>query len=702
MNFGTSLDDGSVFSALVASLDPTFSHVDNLKLTDLEKMENAFVRAESHLGIPMLVSAADMVGCVDEKSAITYIALMYQRFKDCSSLTHSAAIGLEELVEKGDIHFNFVNDEWKSAKLNVPSTIALSAVDPKTRKSGTFDLSHLDIQLTGEDGSVVPVDVTLEDGVVLCNYVPKVVGKMNVRIMFRDKVKAEGTIEVSTAEIGVHLGGDGLNESRVGERTKFNVQLTEGDSPSSLSPEFLECVLADPNQEDVKIEKDGNGGFSFVPTLKGLHTLQLFYRGELIFKRPIVVKPPRLHFNISGPGLHELQAEVPTEFEVAVMDRDKETPINAAQSVKAAVYGPDGDELENVQERPNSDLSLSFLFTPLVPGPHDIVVEYDEVEILDITVEAQPAPSSRDRHFTLQGPGLEEPRVALKAPFVITMYDKPDGQKMNPDGLLAVSIVDPTGQIIPAYVEEKGSVSNVCYTPVKTGVHVIDVTYKGKLIVQTKVEAKLKTQNLHFDVKGPGLHAAIIGEETFFSVRVTDKASGDALPVLSLIEATLKRGGEENENSKIGLSEDEETKTVTAKYTAEVAGSHAIELLFNGKTLIEKELVAKPKGGMQFSLKGGGLKTAKLNEKSVFQVRILDKASGGTKILMPVGDKLTCHIKDPKEELVSISHSDLPDGTREVSYVPLMSGQYTILIKYGEKKLLDSVLVVSEKGAKKK
>jgi len=81
-NFHTSWQDGMGFNALIQAYRPDL--VDISKLSKINKQSNlnqAFDVAETHIGIPKMLDAADMVAVrPDEKSVMTYISFFWKEF----------------------------------------------------------------------------------------------------------------------------------------------------------------------------------------------------------------------------------------------------------------------------------------------------------------------------------------------------------------------------------------------------------------------------------------------------------------------------------------------------------------------------------------------------------------------------------------------------------------------------------------------
>ena len=514
---------------------------------------------------------------------------------------------------------------------------------------------------------------------------------------------------------------------------------------------LLECSIVGPENEDVGMEMKILGGkgeregesenqqdpsssspkaaFSYTPTTLGLHTIHLKYKGDLLFRRPVIIKPPPLHFNIFGPGLHSLQALVPTSFTVSVMDGVRGKMLPSIDDLVAEVIPPSSSpsstpppSLEVIKQE-NDDLSVIFYFTPQQEGQHKIRTEYEGVEVLNHPLIASPPPSSHDRHFVLEGVGLHGGRVGIKGTFVVTMYDKEGGVQMKPDGKLSVVVVGGKGEgegeegvgegegeggvVIPAYVEEGGEeVSRVGYTPIQVGEHKVTVIYNGKIVVETKVMIQPPPQNLHFDIKGGGLHGAVVGEGGRFQVKVVDKGSGEVVSPLGGLEVVMKGAGGEGEGEggegvEVVVSEGGDFVT-NVEYVVKKEGKYTLAVTYHGKKLLTKVISVTKKPSLasllQFSLKGGGLKGGVVGEKGVFVVRATQKGGkGGVK----VGEKLTCVVVGPGGEGVEVGQREGEGGGREVWWVPEVEGVHSILLKYGEKKLLDTKVVVKGKEGKK-
>ena len=631
---------------------------------------------------------------------------------------------------RNKFEFQFCDDtDWKKTSQGHPSNFTMQAVGPDGKKVAEgVNLGELEIEILGADGKRIPVDVSEQDGVVVCNYTPPVAGKAKVVVKYEGEGCGEGEIEVEAAKLGIEAEGNGLKGGLVGEEAEFTVAGTEGFPPVPFDLSLLECEIIGPNKEEIPVKKGilGDGGgeeegeegkktqkkasFNYTPTKKGLHTISLTYKGEEIFRRPIIVKPPPLHLNVFGPGLHELQAQVPTEFTIAVLAGEKgKTLVCDLNDFFGEVISPSGDPLPDIFKRENDDHSVTFSFTPLVEGKHVVHTEYEGVTVLDHPLVASPPPTSKDRHFTLTGGGLQKGTVGVKGTFEVTMFDQPGGKQMSPDGKLSVVVVgkgagEGEGEVIPAYVEEQGEkeVSKVSYTPIQPGEHKVTVIYNDKytIIDQTVMVAPRPTQ-LHFDVKGAGLHGAMVGEEGKFTVGVIDKGSGEGVSSLESLGVSLVKEGGEGEKEEVTMTEDAGVTTV--KYVVKSEGKYTLTVLFDGNQLLKKVIPVKKSSGsaLQFSIKGAGLKEGVVGVKGTFMVKSIQR---GSSRVVAMGDKLSCSIVGPGEKRVEAHQEDGEGGGKEVWWVPEVEGVHSILLKYGEKKLVDTKVVVKageEKGEKK-
>ena len=683
-NFTTSLDDGASLSALVSSIDPSFDHAANLKGSSESRMRAAFKYAEDHLSIPALVAAEDMAEHVDEKSAITYVSMFYSLYKDHPVMKYTV----------DDLAFNADGEGWTKGKLGVPTAFSLSATHKKNGNTIALSAERVQVELKHrETGEIVLITVGEDEGRLMCSYTLQDSGTYDAQVKYDGRVVANSEV-VDDASSNVKLIMDmaALEGLKACAPCKFRAAVVNKKNEEHLPADKLRCQVIGPDGEDVPVgnmPEDDGVDFDFTPLVDGLHTVKMFYGDEELMSKPTFVKPSGLHFNLHGTGLHEMQATRETGFTVTVLDGVGGRTIQADDQVEAVIRGADGDALP-LRKVVNEDHSVSYFFVPSTEGDHNVQVTFDDNTVLDITVQAKPPPSAKDRHITLKGPGLHSARVGIPAKFEATMYDKPDGTLMMPDGFLAVVVTGPDGTSIPAYIKEEGEVSEVTYSPVALGEHNIAVLYMSKNVVEATVKANPAPKNLHFDIKGPGLHNAVVGEAASFHVIITDKDTSTTVPSLDRLDATME--GPEGPVI-VRLAEGDNSK-VTATYNPAQVGVHTLSLSYNGKSLMTREIVvSKPKNSMHFSLKGQGLRSAKVGQEAMFVVKSADKQTG--KLLQVPVDKLKCTITSEHGD-VQANKTGQEDGTVQITYCPEHAGPVEIILMFGEKKVLRVTVKVAE------
>ncbi|CAF3804026.1 unnamed protein product [Adineta steineri] len=110
-DFTSSWRDGLAFNALIYAIRPELIDVYRVKRMDVrQRLENAFVVAEQHLGVPRLIDAEDVdVTKPDEKSIMTYVAQFSRRFPDLAYVKE-----VKEFIEKQNQWKTFERKESKS------------------------------------------------------------------------------------------------------------------------------------------------------------------------------------------------------------------------------------------------------------------------------------------------------------------------------------------------------------------------------------------------------------------------------------------------------------------------------------------------------------------------------------------------------------------------------------------------------------
>uniref|UniRef100_A0A8C3CYC5 Filamin A n=1 Tax=Cairina moschata TaxID=8855 RepID=A0A8C3CYC5_CAIMO len=477
--------------------------------------------------------------------------------------------------------------------------------------------------------------------------------------------------------------------------------------------------------------KDGSCSVHYVPTEPGTYSLNVTYGGVPVPGSPfqVPVAPPLdpAKVKCAGPGLTAgaVRANVPQSFTV-----DASKAGVAELDVK--VQGPKG-VVEPVEVTDNGDGTRTVSYVPSREGPYSISVRYGDEEVPRSPFKVKALPTHDASKVRASGPGLNTTGVPASLPVEFTIDAKDAGE-----GLL-----DPEGKPKKASIRDNGDGTyTVSYVPDTTGRYTILIKYGGDEIPYSpyRIRAVPAGDASKCTVTGPGLGPTIqLGEQTVITVdakaagkgkvtctvRTPDGSEAD-VDVVENADGTfdvfytapqpgkyvicVRFGGEHIPNSpfqvmvsagkgwgggvrggegevrmpsgKVAKPDitDNKDGTVTVRFAPTEAGLHEMDIRYDTMHI--------PGSPLQFYVDyvnsghvtayGPGLIHGTVNKPATFTVNTKDAGEGG----------LSLAVEGPSK--AEISCTDNQDGTCSVSYLPVLPGDYSIVVKYNDKHIAGS------------
>uniref|UniRef100_A0A669B024 Filamin B n=1 Tax=Oreochromis niloticus TaxID=8128 RepID=A0A669B024_ORENI len=525
------------------------------------------------------------------------------------------------------------------------------------------------LNITAQDAEGLPVEVKMRskgDGLYSCSYTPTSPLKHTVAVSWAGVSIPKSPFRVNVGK-GSHpnmvkVFGPGVERSglKANEPTHFTVDCSgAGDGDVGVGIKCDANMISDKEADvDFDIIPNANDTFTvkYIPPAAGRLTIKVLFTDKEVPQSPFIVKVDPSHdaskVKAEGPGLARTGVESgkPTHFTVLTKGAGK-APLDVTFSSPVK----DFDIIDNY------DYSQTVKYTPAQQGEMTIVVKFggDPIAKSPFTVGvAAPLDLSKVTVDNMDGSKL------TSSSFMV------DTKGAGGQGHLVVELLSPSQQAVPCKVEPqpgKADVSLVRYTPTEEGVHAVNVSYDGHPIPGSPfpVEAHLPPDPSKVKAFGPGLKGGLVGNPAEFTIDTKGAGTGGlGLTVEGPTEAKIE-------------CSDNGDGTCSVSYLPTEPGDYLVNILFENVHIPGSPFradIQMPFDPSKVVASGSGLKRAKVGETSVVNVDCSQAGPGELSLEAALDSPPT------KTEIV-----DNKDGTYTVTYIPLTSGMYTLLLKYGGK-----------------
>ncbi|XP_037130542.1 filamin-A isoform X2 [Syngnathus acus] len=559
----------------------------------------------------------------------------------------------------------------KSGTTNKPNKFTV-----ETRGAGTGGLG-----LAMEGPSEAKMSCTdNKDGSCSVEYIPYEPGTYNLNVTYGGQpikgspfsVPVTDTVDSSKVKCqGPGLGGN----VRANIPQAFTVDATKaGVAPLQIRVQGPKGVV---EPAEIVDNGDQTHTVNYVPTREGPYSINVLYGDEEIPRSPYKVKVLPTHdaskVRASGPGLNTtgVPASLPVEFTIDAKD--------AGEGLLAVqITDPEGKP-KKANIRDNHDGTYLVSYVPDMTGRYTILIKYGGDEIPYSPYRIRALPTGDASKCTVTGAGVG-PTIQIGEQTVITVDAKAAGK-----GKVTCTVCTPEGAELDVdVVENEDGTFDIFYTAPQPGEYVICVRFGGEHIPNSPFQVTAlegaPSDQLMQQCQLPQYYAR--------QPWATDRPLGmNGLDVTGLrpfdlvIPFTIQKGEITGEvrmpSGKVAKPDitDNKDGTVTVKYAPIEAGLHEMDIKYDG--------IHIPGSPLQFyvdymnsgnvSAYGPGLIHGTVNKPAVFTVNTKDAGEGG----------LSLAIEGPSK--ADISCMDNQDGTCSVSYLPVLPGDYSILVKYNDK-----------------
>ncbi|XP_072310047.1 filamin-C isoform X2 [Eucyclogobius newberryi] len=504
------------------------------------------------------------------------------------------------------------------------------------------------------------------DGSCSVSYLPTEPGEYSINILFADQhipgspFKATVLPEFDPSK--VTASGPGLERGKVNEAGSFTVDCSKAGEAELT----IELISDSGVKAEVHVQNNSDGTYSitYIPQFQGMYTITIKYGGQSVpnFPTRVQVEPAvdTSGVRVYGPGVEPrgLLKEVTTHF---IVDA-RVTCKTGGNHIKVGISNPSGITTDAfITDK--GDGTYRVEYTPYEDGLHLIEVSYDDVQIPNSPFRVGVTEGCDPSRVRAYGTGLEEGFV--NKPNSFTVETRGAGT-----GGLGLAIEGPSEAKMSCKDNKDGSCS-VEYIPFTPGEYDVNITFGGLPIPGSpfRVPVREVVDPSKVRCSGPGLGSGVRAQVPQTFTVDTSKAGMAPLEVLLY--------------GPTGLTEpvtitDNGDGSYTVNYTPALDGPYTICVKYADQEVPRspfkiKTLPAHDASKVRAS--GPGLNSSGVPASLPVEFTI-DARDAGEGLL-------TVQILDPEGKPKKANIRDNRDGTYTVSYVPDMTGRYTITIKYG-------------------
>ncbi|KAG2460230.1 filamin-C isoform X4 [Polypterus senegalus] len=504
------------------------------------------------------------------------------------------------------------------------------------------------------------------DGSCSVSYLPTEPGEYSINILFAESHIPGSPFKAIIKPVfdpsKVTASGPGLERGKVNEAGSFTVDCSKAGEAELT----IEIISDSGVKAEVHIQNNSDGTYSitYIPPFHGMYTITIKYGGHAVPKFPAHVQvDPAVDtsgIKVYGPGVEPrgVLREVTTEFTVDARTLTK----TGGNHVKARIVNPSGAKTEAyIQDK--GDGTYRVEYTAFEDGIHLIEVLYDDVTVPKSPFRVGVTEGCDPTRVRAYGPGLEGGLVNKSNRFTVETRGAGTGG-------LGLAIEGPSEAKMSCKDNKDGSCS-VEYIPFTPGDYDVNITFGGCPIPGSPFRVPVKEVVDPSKVKcsGPGLGTGVRAHIPQTFTVDSSKAGLAPLEVLLLGPAGVAEPVDIKDNGD---------GTHTVNYTPAMDGPYTISVKYADQEVPRspfKIKVLPTHDASKVRASGPGLNASGVPASLPVEFTI-DARDAGEGLL-------TVQILDPEGKPKKANIRDNGDGTYTVSYVPDMTGRYTITIKYG-------------------
>ncbi|XP_070977109.1 filamin-C-like isoform X1 [Oncorhynchus clarkii lewisi] len=543
------------------------------------------------------------------------------------------------------------------------------------------------------------------DGSCSVSYLPTEPGEYAINILFAEQHIPGSPFKAMVQSVfdpsKVTASGPGLERGKVNEAGSFVVDCAKaGDAELTI-----EIISDSGSKAEVHVQNNSDGTYSitYIPQFHGMYTITIKYGGHAVPKFPARVQvDPAVDTSgvkVYGPGVEPrgVLREVTTHFIVDARAKSK----TGGSHVKARIVNPTGANTDAyITDKGEGTYRVEY--TAYEDGMHLIEVLYDDVTVPNSPFRVPVTEGCDPSRVRAYGPGLEEGLV--NKPNRFTVETRGAGT-----GGLGLAIEGPSEAKMSCKDNKDGSCS-VEYIPFTPGDYDVNITFGGLPIPGSpfRVPVRELVDPSKVRCSGPGLGSGVRAHVLQTFTVDTSKAGLAPLGVVLY--------GPTGVAEPVNIT-DNGDGTHTATYTPAKDGPYTVCVKYADQEVPRspykiKTLPAHDASKVRASGPGLNAQGVPASLPVEFTIDARDAGEGllTVQILGPDRSRREASVfvedwgrrvwekhivkgtipfsilkkgSDPEGKPKKANIRDNRDGTYTVSYVPDMTGRYTITIKYG-------------------
>ncbi|KAJ7994428.1 hypothetical protein DPEC_G00249170 [Dallia pectoralis] len=527
-----------------------------------------------------------------------------------------------------------------------------------------------------------------KDGSCNVEYIPYAPGLYDVNITYGGqhitgspfKVPVKDMVDASK----VKISGPGVSS---GVRAKVPQSFTVDCTKAGIAPLSVAVTAPRGLSEPVEVTDNGNGTHTvaYVPSVEGPYSVVVKYADEEIPRSPFKLRVLPTHdaskVRAAGPGLTTgLPASFPVEFTIDAKDAGE-------GQLSVQITDQDGKP-RRASIHDNQDGTYLVSYIPDRVGRYNIVIQYGGDEIPASPYRVRATASGDASRCSITGPGID-PVIAVGEEVGFVVNAKSAGK-----GKVTCVVVTPDGTEVEAdVIQNEDGTFDIFYTAPTPGNYVIYVRFGGENVPRSPFKVLATDEVPIMQQKSANQQSAAPGAAGF-KPWVNDglydpshSVNGTGFRPFDMVIPFALRKGEitgqvympSGTTAQPDIT-DNKDGTVTVRFAPSEAGLHEMHIKYNGTHIPESPLqfYVNNANSPNVTAYGPGLVYGVANKTAMFTIYTEDAAEGG----------LDLAIEGPSK--ADISCVDNKDGTCAVTYLPVLPGDYHILVRYNDKHIAGS------------
>ncbi|ESO00645.1 hypothetical protein HELRODRAFT_192560 [Helobdella robusta] len=515
------------------------------------------------------------------------------------------------------------------------------AIHVNTEHAGNAELQAR-LTAPGQHSSPLQITGTSQTGYDI-SFIPRCPGPHKIDVTYGGVVVPHSPITFMAYDSS-KIKVIGVCDRVVGKRSTFLIDLN--DSGEGELEVVVMSSSGKPIMNDVNALQPGKLEVSFVPIEGGTHFVEVTFNKEIVQGSPFKFKvsdPNKTQ--VRGDGIETAEVNTPAHFFIVSNDAK-------VGDFDVQIKGPPKSRQVHPLVSESGHNQLKVEYTTRNVGEYQISIQYLDMPIPNSPFYVKSWDASK---VVLSRVG--QSHVGVESSFFVEMKDAGDGT-------VEISIVDPTGQLIPNQVSSKcPGVLEVKYVPLVAGDHNIMIEFNGVKINGTPMQFQVVDPG-KVTVKGEGLSTITCNAVACFVISAPDTQMRDVdVHIIGpngndVLYNINERGG-----------------SYRVDYTPKMAGDYVIDVSVYKTPVKCSPFIAKAFDATKVMI--ANVSMGNVGEKSEFKIILAEAGEGVCEIC----------ITDPNGQLVPNQVASPAPGILDVVYVPSVYGHHKGVVLFNKQNI---------------